>query len=328
MRDLEAIKRIGQIITDSDDIIISAHIGPDGDAIGSVSALLLMLKKMGKRVTAVLEPCPEKFLMIPGAKLIETEIKKTYSTFISLDCGDKQRLGRFAQAFDQAEKSINIDHHVSNNFFGTENYVDGDASATAEIIFTLFEVCGMEMDLDIATALYVGILYDTGGFRHPSASAYTYRAAASLIDLGVDFSRMFKDFFYTRRFEETQAFALALQNIRMGCEGRLAWTTMTKKEMEQSGARLSELDEVVSYVKSIAGCKIAVFYYEKDGGEFKASLRSEPGYDVSALALQFGGGGHENAAGCSFFCSLADAVSQATGAIEELLSQKHLPSDK
>lgn len=321
MRDIEAIKRIGQIIADSDDIVISAHIGPDGDAIGSVSALLLMLKKMGKQVSAVLDTFPEKFRQVPGAEMIKTEMGKAdCKTFISLDCGDKQRLGRFAESFDKAPKSINIDHHVSNDFFGQENYVDGDASATAEIIYTLTEACpAFALDAEVATALYVGLMYDTGGFRHPSTTSYTYMAAAKLIDCGVNFSQVFKDFFYTRRFEETQIFARALENIRRGCGGKLAWTSITTAELRQAGARLSELDDVVNYVKSIAGCKIAVFYYEKGDGEFKASFRSEPGYDVSKLAIQFGGGGHKNAAGSSFFCSLDSAIAQVSAAVEKVL---------
>lgn len=311
-------REIADVIAGMDDIIISAHTGADGDAIGSVAALLRALRGAGKNVRAVIEALPIKYAEIPGALDIGFQIDDgfSYKAFIALDCGDKARLGRFEKYFDSAEITVNIDHHKSNDFFGTYNCVEENASATSEVIYKIFEESKMfSLDSTIASALYAGLLYDTGGFRHASTTAYTYMAASELIAHGADFNRIYKRLFHTARFAELKILSTAFKNMKSELGGRLVWTSVTSGEMAEVSARASDLDNVVDYLMSVEGAQIAAFIYQKDINEFKISLRSEPEFDVSGIAYSFGGGGHKNAAGATFFGTLSECAAKTVAEI-------------
>lgn len=323
MGNILSAEGIAEIILGSNDIIISSHIGADGDAVGSVAALLLALKKRGKNVRAVLEALPRKYSEIEGAVHIGFGIDCPYKTFIALDCGDKSRLGKFEKSFDKAEVTINIDHHASNDFFGMYNCVEGEASATSEIIYkVLASGGGFEIDKDIASALYAGILYDTGGFRHSCATGYTYDVAGRLITLGADFNRIYKKMFHTIRFAEAKILSTALKNIKQEFGGQLVWTSISSAELAEANARPSDLDSVVDYCKSIEGSKIAAFIYQKGENEYKISLRSEPEYDIMKTAVKLGGGGHKNAAGSTLHGTFEECLAETLAEIEKVLLEE------
>lgn len=307
----EVSAKILQEIKKANTVFISAHTSPDGDAVGSICALSIALRLEGKIVYPILEEFTEKFLVIPGSDLI---ITKDYpdieaDLFISLDCGDKFRLGSCLSLFEKAKVKINIDHHKSNTMFGEINHVDAKASATSEMIYDLLALSNFTINRDIASAIYAGILYDTGGFRHPNTTPHTYYIGSKLLTYGIPFNHFFKRFFYTKKLSEAKLLSKAISNMNNEENGSIVWTTISMSEINEAGGKSRDLDGVAEYIKNIEDADLAAFFYAKDENEIKISLRCNKEYDVSSIALKFGGGGHKNAAGASF-ASMEEALNK------------------
>ena len=216
-------EKIMSIIAESTSIAIAGHINPDGDAIGACYAMAQSAAKMWKSVYVLLEDYSEIFSVIPGSDFRYTgdinQIKP--DVFIALDCGSKDRLGRFADLFDKSGITINIDHHVSNTRYAEYNLVEDDMSSTCEIIFDLINMY-IPIDSDIAAAVYSGILYDTGGFRHVNTSKKTHEVAGKLLGVGFDHVNIYNELMYVRSLLETKCFAKALNNLCVAENGLIA----------------------------------------------------------------------------------------------------------
>lgn len=302
--------KIREIINKSSSIAIAGHVNPDGDAIGACCAMALSLKMSGKLVYILLESFSDKYKYVKGQELIILEDKYkdiNPELFISLDCGDKQRLSNAAFVFDKAIKTINIDHHKSNSFFADFNYVDENASSTSEIVFDIINR-KYPVDTDIASNIYGGILYDTGGFRHTSTTSKTMNIVSILMEYGIPFTDIYDYLFQQRSFQELKVMAKALANAKEELNGEIVYTTLSLEEIKSANATPKELDGIAAYIKSVKTSKIAVFLYEKSKNEIKASFRSENAVDVCSIAKEFGGGGHVKAAGCSLNMELIEAV--------------------
>lgn len=301
---------IQKIINSCNAIVIGGHTNPDGDAIGACLALAMSLEKMGKRVVVLLEPYSKKYDILKGKELIAPP--DAYESiepelFISLDCGDKERLGVAMSVFDKAEQTICIDHHKSNTLFAQVNYVEEAASSTSELIYRLIKDA-MPINQDIAAALYAGIIYDSGGFRHSSTSATTMKCAGELMEYGIPFPAIYHRFFDSRTFSEIKIVGKALENAKRLFNGRFIYTMISNQEIEACSSTNKELDSIVNYIKGVEGAKVSCFLYEKEENVIKASFRSEDGFDVCALSQKFGGGGHMKAAGCSIEGTLEAAL--------------------
>jgi len=298
---------IRKIIEESESIAVAGHVSPDGDAVGSCCALSLALDKKGKRVKVFLEEIQNKLKNIPYSdKLIHGEPKDEFDLFISLDCGDEQRLGGAAK-LNKSAYTINIDHHVSNTYFGKMNYVDGDSSSTCELVYRLlYGWC--ELDKDIAYALYAGILFDTGCFKHQSTSPFTMQVAGELMTYNIPFTKIQEELFYSRSMVEVKLLSAALDNLEFDLEGKLAYSKLSAEEIKESGGSSKDVDSIISFIKNIDGVDAAVFLYEKSKGEIKASMRSNESADVCVVAQKFGGGGHIRASGCTLFGSFNEVM--------------------
>ncbi len=296
------LKTISEKINNAKNIVITTHTTPDGDALGSVCAMLLALQKKGMDVCAVMETYPNKLNDVPCAKTLTSSFPhdKEIDLLICLDCADKSRIIKYARQFPQRSNFvINIDHHKSNTMFGDLNYIDIEASATCEIVYELLSNY-YEIDTDIASCIYTGIVTDSGGFRHPSTTPRTHLVASELLSYGVPFTKIFKQQFHTTELVEAKLLALAIDNLQQEALGQITHTSLTIAEMESVGGNPIQLDGIVEYMKEIKGTKIALFVYDKINGEVKISLRSEDDIDVSEICKKYGGGGHKNAAGASF----------------------------
>lgn len=308
-------KNIAEIIGDYNNIIISPHIKPDGDAIGSSLATAILLKSLGKNPIVLLDSFNSKFDILPGMEFIYSgnvdEID--YDVFIALDCGSKERLGEHTQLFEKAKIKINIDHHISNNLFGDYNFVNVKSSSTCEMVFNVFNNI-VNINKDAATCIYLGIIFDTGGFRNLATKPETMIIASQLMEMGVDFSSVFTDIMYTRTIEEIKSFAQGLTNLKVDFENEIAYTYLTMKELSDCNATLKDIDGIVSYILNIKGVSISIFIYEKSENIVKVSLRSKY-LDVNKVAANFGGGGHINAAGCD----LNDTIENAHKKVKEII---------
>lgn len=309
----EILERIAQAKT----VQIAGHTNPDGDAIGACLAMGAALAAAGKDVTVLLEAYAPKYDIIPNGHLVKAA-EQPAELFLALDCGDEGRLGKAAEWFHQAGFAINIDHHGSNTRYGQMNYVEGDASSTCEIVYG-FLAGEYEIDEKMAAALYAGLIYDTGGFRHSSTSPETMRIAGALMEKGIPFTEIYNRFFDSRSFSELKIMGQALENAELFFDGRAVCATVTAAEIERCHGTNKELDSIINYLNGVQGTDVACFLYEKTPTEVKASFRGKDGYDVCALAQKFGGGGHVKAAGCTIAAPIEKAKEMVLAEIEKML---------
>ncbi|MGN1171095.1 MAG: bifunctional oligoribonuclease/PAP phosphatase NrnA [Lachnospiraceae bacterium] len=303
---------------------ISGHIRPDGDCVGSAMALYLYLKKIteaGTEVSVYLEQPPETFCAIKGIEQILTEAPedKVYDVFFALDC-EKSRLGFAEKLFERAGKTINVDHHISNLGCGRVNYVVPTASSTSELIYDLID--RDNMDPDIAMAIYIGIIHDTGVFQYSNTSPKTMRIAADLLEYGFDFSTLIEETFYQKTYWQNQIMGRALLESIMFLDGRCIVSAVDRKLMEFYHVTPKDLDGIVNQLKIIKGVECAVFMYETDILEYKVSMRSTDRVDVAKVASYFGGGGHKKAAGCTMKGTFHDVINNLSLHIEKQLNEE------
>lgn len=298
-------------------IHIAGHTNPDGDAIGACLAMGAALEQAGKEVCVLLETYAPKYDLIPNGHLVK-EAKTAADLFLALDCGDEGRLGTAAEWFKKADFTINIDHHGSNTRYGQMNYVEGDASSTCEIVYGFLQG-NYAVDEKIASALYAGLIYDTGGFRHSSTSPKTMRIAGDLMEKGIPFTEIYNRFFDSRSFSELKIMGQALENAEIYFGGKVICATITSEEIRKCNGTNKELDTIINYLKGVQGVEVACFLYEKTQTEVKASFRGADGKDVCRLAQQFGGGGHVKAAGCTIEAPIEKAKEMVLTEIEKML---------
>ncbi|HHV12909.1 MAG TPA: bifunctional oligoribonuclease/PAP phosphatase NrnA [Clostridiales bacterium] len=305
-------------------VAIAGHIRPDGDCVGSCTALYLYLKQnmqsLGlEKVDAYLENFGVEFNILTGSEEIKHsyDTEESYDLFISLDCGSIDRLGNAIKYFDTAKKRINIDHHISNNNFADVNHVVPEASSTCEVLFSL-----MEEELvtkEIAEALYVGIIHDTGVFKHSNTSERTMVTAGRLISKGIDFSSLIDESFYAKTYLQNQVLGRCLMESILVLEGKVVFAAVSKKMLDFYGATHADLDGIIDQLRVTKGTEVAIFIYETDFHEYKVSMRANGEVNVSKIACYFGGGGHIRAAGCTMRGSAHDVVNNLTLHIEAQL---------
>ncbi|MDR1914930.1 MAG: DHH family phosphoesterase [Clostridiales bacterium] len=291
-------KDIQKIIIQNDSFAIASHTNPDSDAIGSCLALALALRKLQKTVYVLLEPFHDKNKIIPGQDLIwRGNQEPKVNVFIALDCGNLERLGTGREALKQADITITIDHHVSHKEYTQILYLDSKASSTCELIYRLITPI-VSLDKDIASAIYAGMLTDTGGFRHPSTGVETIMITAELFRQGIPFTELYNELMRRHTNTEMLIFRTALNNLDMRMDGRIAAAAISAQEMSEVGGDASDTDGIAEYMLNIRGVEAAIFAYEKIPSQVKVSMRTQH-IDASRIAAAFGGGGHIHAAGCS-----------------------------
>lgn len=315
---------IREICKDAERIGISGHIRPDGDCAGSCLGLSLYLKKLfpEKEVKVFLEKPADIFSCIKGFSeivVLEEGMPKVepFDVYFALDAR-KDRLGAAEKFFEEAETTVNIDHHVSNaEGCGTYNYVYPEASSTCELVYELVEE--EMLDADIAAALYIGIVHDTGVFRYSCTSPKTMQAAAKLIGTGIDFPKLIEETFYEKTYVQNQIMGRALLESMLIMDGRCIVSYIDKKTMDFYQVTSKDFEGIVSQIKLTKGTDCAVFMYEIRTLEYKVSLRSTDKVNVARVAEMFGGGGHVRAAGCTMNGTFHDVINNLTVHIEEQL---------
>ncbi len=312
-------------IKEAKTIGIAGHVRPDGDCTGSSIALYHYLKKNLTSDTSIdlyLEPIPKSFYLLSDTDCIKQENNKKikYDLFISLDSGSEDRLGFALEYFKDAKRTINIDHHISNTQFGDLNHVLSDASSTCEVLFDLFEE--EKIDLPVAEALYLGIIHDTGVFKHSNTSNKTMTIAGKLIAKGVPFSKIIDDTFYSKSYTQNQILGRCLLESMIILDGSCIVSSVSKRILEFYNAVASDLDGIIDQMRITQGVEVAILIYEINVKEYKVSMRANNKVDVSRIASYFGGGGHIKAAGCTMHGSIHDVINNLTIHIEhQLLGQ-------
>jgi bifunctional oligoribonuclease and PAP phosphatase NrnA len=321
------IERVGAELLSRDRFLLTAHEGPDGDALGSLLGMHQLLTQLGKDSVMFLAakefPLPIEYRFLPLEEVFhEPPADMADRTVVFLDCGNIDRMPvDFLTAGENVV--INIDHHHDNTRFGDLNLVDFDASCTAEIVYDLALLMGAEVTREMASALYVGLITDTGKFMYENTNAHTHRVAAELIDAGVDVDDTYRRLFEHVPLEKVRLVARALSAIQRHCDGRLAISYITSADYAATGAGEEMTEGVIDHLRSIEGTKVAAVVRDlgnRGRAARKVSLRSSEGdIDVSAIARKHGGGGHKRAAGFSTDLELDDLVDFLCGEVTSQL---------
>ena len=304
---------------------IGGHIRPDGDCVGSCLALYQYLCRMLPEtdIRVYLEKPSDIFREIKGFEEIDSIFEDTepFDVFFCLDCAD-ERLGQARKYFTEAGKTVNIDHHVSNRGCGDINYVVPSASSTSELIYDL--IGKDSLDRDLAMAVYIGIIHDTGVFQYSNTAPETMEKAAELIRFGFDFPRLIEETFYEKTYIQSQIMGRALMESIRFLDGRCIVSCVERRTMEFYEVDSSDLDGIVNQLRNIKGVDCAIFMYQTDVLEYKVSMRSNENVDVARIASYFGGGGHVRAAGCTMKGTFHDCVNNLSLHIEKQLKDNQL----
>ena len=312
------VREVAEAIKGFESFVISAHVNPEGDAIGSVVGLALALKKLGKKVTAISkDPVPEFLHFLPGVDMvrIEDSIKEPHDAFIVVDC-DPERTGIRDLGSAPVKKIINIDHHVTNRKTSDIWWVDPEAAAAGEMVYDLIDYLNIPIDADIATNLYTCIFTDTGSFRYTNTDEAALSKSARLISYGVDTWQIAENVYESKSFGRMKLLGLVLSTIEMSDDGKVSWVVVREEFYKATGTSAEDTDGFINYPRAVKGVEVAVLFREA-GDKVKLSLRSKGRVDVSLLAQELGGGGHPNASGAVMDMGLEGAMARVVPMVTE-----------
>ncbi len=278
--------------------MITSHIRPDGDGIGSGLALCWMLKSLGKEVEVILrDRIPPAYNVLPGSEmvLVQDDVTEMFDAAFIIECSDVMRPG-LPSLKDQFV--VNIDHHSTTVPFGDINWIDPTAAAVGEMVYNLCKALGTEVTREIAECIYTALLTDTGSFHFSNTTERTLKIASELVRKGVEPARISQALFYSYPYSKIKLLGVVLSGIERDESGRIAWVTMDRDMIYETGASEEDSDGIVNYALSIDEVEAVAFFKELDEGVYRVSLRSKGKYNVARVAESFGGGGHKNAAGC------------------------------
>jgi len=321
------VDEISSIIKRHHHFLITTHVRADGDGIGSEIALYYALVGMGKLVCIVNDshiPQIYKFIVPNSGIYVYPELPKDRAEVVfTLDCPTLERLGKIQEIISKDAIIINMDHHISNEYFGTINWVAENMCATGEIILTLLNEMNIDITPDIATALYVAIVTDTGRFTHSNTTPEALRSAAFLIEHGARHTEISKNVYNTNPFNLIQLHAQVLNTIKLHGGNQIATVWLTKEMLEKTSVNAIDTHEFADIPVSIDGVTVGVLLREMTKPDWvKVSLRSRNGFDVNNIAKKFGGGGHKYAAGCEIQGSIAEVQQLILEELEKALLQK------
>jgi phosphoesterase RecJ-like protein len=307
----DPVAAILDVLCHGERFLVCSHARPDGDAVGSMLAMGMLLQQMGKRAHLVTaDRIPNVYRSLPGAEFIQTVLRVhgPYDAVILLECSELERagIGGLESFFH-----INIDHHISGREFAHLNWIDHQAVSVGELVYRLVLAAGATVTPEMATCLYTTVLTDTGGFSYGLTRASTFVLAHDLAVAGANPVRIAQDVFYSTSTSKMLLLGAALSSLQR--EGRLAWLSVSHADMVRTCASEEDCEGIVNYAVCIAGVEAAVFLRELPERRIRLSLRSKGKINVAAIAERLRGGGHESAAGCTLDGPLRSALNQILG---------------
>src|SRR5215472_6809083 len=307
------VEAVLEVIREGERFLVCSHSRPDGDAVGSMLAMGMLLEQIGKRADLVTaDRIPHIYSELPGADSIQhvLRVHGPYDAAILLECDG---LGRTKLRGIDEYFLVNIDHHATGSPFAHLNWIDRDAASVGELVYRLVKAAGVPVSPEIASCIYTTVLTDTGGFCYGATRASTFALAEELANAGANPLRIAQEVYFSTAASKLLLLGAALTNLKR--EGRLAWLWITHEDMLRTCAAEEDCEGIVNYAISIAGVEAAVFLRELPEGRIRASLRSKGRIDVAAIATRLGGGGHENAAGAGLDGPLPRALNEILGHI-------------
>jgi bifunctional oligoribonuclease and PAP phosphatase NrnA len=286
--------------------VITSHVRPDGDAIGSSLAMAYALRELGKDVRVVFRDAPPGPLQVfPGVSDIEVaaRVDDPGDAVIVMESGDLKRTG-----VEGLERGfvINIDHHLGNSMYGSLNWFDLSAAACGEMVFDLVKELGVPLTREIATHIYVAILTDTGSFHYSSISPRTFDICRQCVEAGVDPPAVARSIFDSNNLGRLKLFGAVLSKMELDATGRLATVYVDQRLAQDCGGTYEDTEGLINLPLTVKEIQAVVFFKEHGPDDWRISMRSKGEVDINAVAKQFGGGGHKNASGCSASGAIAD----------------------
>jgi phosphoesterase RecJ-like protein len=318
----DPIAAILQVIGQSERFLVCSHARPDGDAVGSMLAMGMLLRQLGKHADLVItDSLPVVYRSLPEADSIAfaLTVRGPYDAVIMLECDSVERAG--LNGLDQYF-IINIDHHITGSDWANLNWIDYHAVSVGELVHRLVQASGAVVTPQMATCIYTTLLTDTGGFIYGSLCAGTFALARDLVIAGADPVRIAQQVCFSAPVSKMLLLGAALTSLKR--DGRLAWLSITPQDMTRASAADEDCEGIVNYALGIAGIEAAAFFRELPECRVRISLRSKGSINIANVAEQFGGGGHEFAAGCTVDGSLSEAVDRVLPAIRSALADAHL----
>lgn len=297
--------------------LILSHIRPDGDAIGSLIGLGLAMQAVGKKVTLMLEDgLPSKYRFLEGSDLISKTAPEEFDLVIALDCSNKDRLGKIST---DLRIDINIDHHITNDNYADINLVIPEMAATTAILADNLSIWGLPLDQNVASALLMGILTDSIGFRTVNVTPDLLRISARLMESGADMPDLYNRTLVSQSYPSSVLWGLALGRLQR--ENGLIWTVITLEDRKQAGYTGRDDADLTNLLSAIEGSEISILFNEEKDGKVKVSWRSNASIDVSKIAQFFGGGGHPPAAGADMSGGLDEVRKKVLDKSKQMLKE-------
>ncbi len=327
----EILSPIINLLQKEDNFLITAHIRPEGDSIGSQLAMAILLQRLGKQVTIINEdPAPELYYFLPQCEKILTyspEYEKTglkpvrrFDVAIVLDCNQFERVGKVASIVRNTPVIINIDHHPDSPGIGKYNYIDTAASACAEQIYMIIKAMDFKLDYELALLIYVGIMTDTGGFRQVNTTPLSHQIVAELLSYGILPNEIANQIYEVNTVSSVKLLGMILSGLETRQNGRIALAAITQNMLKEVGFTTElEPERIINQIRSIKGVEISILLRDLGQNKVKVNLRSKSSFNVSAIAKIFDGGGHIRAAGCVIEGTLEEVKKKVVDEVERRL---------
>lgn len=319
-----SLKKTVEFVKKHKNFLITSHRNPEGDAIGSQLAFFILLEKMGKRAVILNEDeVPYECRFLPQKekiKRLDRNAKRlNFDCMVFLDCSDLRRPGDIHKLNIKSRPVLNIDHHMSNERFGQVNWVESGASSCAEMVYKLYKKLGVSINKEAALCLYTGIITDTGSFRYSNTGSFTHKAAAELLEYGINPSEIYRVLNESVPFDDAMLLAGILPALKRGAGGKIIWCQIKHQMLEGRKLRFDLTDQILSFARSIEGVEVCVLFKENLGveDEIRVNFRSQGKVDVHKIALFFGGGGHRTASAATIRGKIDDIVDKVLKKIEE-----------
>lgn len=319
MTDLSSLIR--ERLQQAQRILVTSHIRPDGDAIGSTLAIGLALREMGKEVQMALEDgVPATFRFLPGSDLIQTRPSGSFDFIIVVDCSEARRVGHLLDGYSPPD--LVVDHHLTSNHFGRINVIDPQAAATASLLMREMPSWGLPITLSVATNLLTGMVTDTIGFRTPSTTPEVLRQAADLVAMGAPLSEIYRRTLVERTYPEVRYWGEGL--VKLQAADGVFWTTLTLADRERAGYSGKDDADLVNFLSSLEDAEIVIVFVEQMPNKIKISWRGlKPTVNVAEIASSFGGGGHQAAAGAEVEGTLEEVQQRVLHATRQHVQKVH-----
>ncbi len=312
------IQQIISAVRSNRRFMVAAHVHPDGDAIGALLGMKLILERLGKNVDVYdKDRCPPEFEFLPQAQQIRNKPfgAVEYDAAILVDCGDFERVGADLMEFIKSKVPllINIDHHIPNKTFGDIYWVEPSASSTCEMLFDLCMSLSLAPDADLSTALYTGILTDTGSFRHSNTNRRVFEMVSVLVQMGADPAYIAAQVYESATPEKLKLLAEVLSTMELYDGSRIVAAELRRSMLPDSSSSYMDSEVFINHLRSVKSADLAILFREIDGGLIHISMRSRSGIDVARLAQRHGGGGHRQAAACRIAGTIQSVRSMFVG---------------